>query len=191
MRVGLISDAHGHFRNLQRAVDALEEQVDRLLFAGDAFSEYKFCNEVVSLLQSKGVDYVLGNHEESFLSELGQRARQSPGVDQGLVQYVRERPKSLSLDLDGTPVLLLHATPWPPYTQYLVPGSRGLARCSELECDVLVLGHSHCPFVVETGTTLVVNPGSAGVLCPDGTVSYAILDTALSSVELVKIPAVP
>ncbi len=189
MKVGLISDAHGHLANLESVVNALDRKVDRFVFAGDAFSEYKFSNEVVALLRQKQVDYILGNHEQSFLSDLGQRARQSPGVDQELVQYVRERPQTMRMCFDGTRVLVVHASPWPPYTQYLVPGSRELSRCSELECDVLVLGHSHSAFVLETSTTVVVNPGSAGVPSAEGEVSGAILDTSSRSVAHVRVPA--
>ena len=77
--------------------------------------------------------------------------------------------------------MMVHASPFPPYDQYVVPGHPVLRRVAELATDVLVLGHAHVPYVVRTGDTVVVNPGSVGRADGPGgddRLTFAVLDTA-------------
>ena len=82
---------------------------------------------------------------------------------------------------------MVHASPFAPYSDYLYPGSPLLARCAEIDADILVLGHTHVPMAERVGTTLVVNPGSLGQGGdPDypGMVTYAVLDTESEEVTI-------
>ena len=56
----------------------------------------------------------------------------------------------------------MHGSPWPPYGDYLYPGSPVLKRAAELDVDYLLLGHTHVAMAKRIGHTLVINPGSLG-----------------------------
>lgn len=180
MLVGLLSDAHGNHHALAGALDWLDTRVERLLFAGDAFSDHRFSNEVVELLHQYDTTYVLGNHELSFLGPAGTAARAHPSAQPALVDFVATRPTQVRLSIGGRRVMMVHASPFPPYDDYVVPGHPVLRRTPELATDVLVLGHAHVPYVVRAGDTVVVNPGSIGRSDGPGgddRLTFAVLDT--------------
>jgi putative phosphoesterase len=186
--LGLVSDAHGNAAALEQALAALAGTVDHILFAGDAFSDHRFSNQVVGQLRDAGATYVLGNHEVSLLGPTGRAAREAPHVRASCLDYVRAQPYEARLDVDGCRLLMVHASPWSPRFQYLTPTSRELERCPDLGVDVLVLGHSHLPFARRVGRTMVVNPGAVGRSDrPDSDdVGYAIVDTSTGEVEHVS-----
>lgn len=180
MRLGLLSDAHGNHIALRHAATWLAPQVDGVIFAGDAFSDHRFSNEVVGTLRDLDATYVQGNHERSLLSPAGIRARESAHVDAALLAWVAARPARAEMVADSVRILVVHASLWPPYDQYLTPSAASLEPAADLEADVLVVGHAHQPFAVHAGSTLVVNPGSVGRADAPGLgdlQTFAILDT--------------
>jgi putative phosphoesterase len=185
MRLGIVSDIHCNAAALELAI-ARMGPVDELLCAGDAFYEYRFSNEVIGLLQEHRARYVLGNHENVLLDHRGVRAREAPSVNQAKVAWVAEQPWSIEVDVGGgRRLLMVHASPLEPYTQYVYPRSRELARLAEIEADYVILGHTHTQMVERVGRALVVNPGSTGEARDHANgrrLSYAVLDTASGEV---------
>jgi putative phosphoesterase len=191
MILGLLSDAHCNVAAMETAVEALSPVVDDLFFAGDAVYEYRMCNEMIELIRSTGMRYVVGNHEIELLGRGGERARSAPGVRADLIEYLTEVPTSVAIDPGGKRIQMVHGCPWPPYNEYVTRGSAALRDCGALDVDILVLGHTHVPMAERVNGTLVVNPGSIGESREHGSkdlVSYAILDTDTENVEFVKFP---
>jgi predicted phosphodiesterase len=95
-------------------------------------------------------------------------------------------PHPLELDIKGCKILLCHGAPW-DNDQYIYPNSQPelVERCTGLNIDLVVLGHTHYPMQHMTGNTLVVNPGSVGQ--PRNRqpgAHWALFDTETRSVEL-------
>src|SRR5438128_703172 len=60
-------------------------------------------------------------------------------------------------------ILLAHASPRDPLDEYLPPDKELWARrLQNVEADVVCVGHTHQPYVLEVGDKLVINPGSVG-----------------------------
>lgn len=189
MLLGLVSDVHCNVAALDRALEDLTGRVDDILLAGDAVLQYRFSNDVVERVVSHQMTYIRGNHEAVLLGEHGKRALGNPTVRAANVAVMAAAPWSHERVVSGKKLLMVHGSPFDPYDEYLYPGSRGLARCAELEVDLLVLGHTHMPMARRVGRTLVVNPGSLGQGGdPDhpGMLSYAVLDTDSEVVEVVR-----
>jgi putative phosphoesterase len=184
MRLGIISDVHCNAEALRLAIQRMGD-VDELLCAGDSIFEYRFSNEVIEVLRESGARYVLGNHETVFLGPQGVRARGAANVRADLVEYMSERPLSLEVDVGGKRLVMVHASPLEPHTQYVFPGSPELHRLAEIEADYVVLGHTHTQMAERIGRALVINPGSGGDprdLANGRRLSYAVLDTASAEV---------
>jgi putative phosphoesterase len=191
MRLGVISDVHCAAEELGLAAEFLVgEGVDEILLAGDAHFEYRFSNEVASLIQAYGMRYVLGNHEAVLLGAHGQRAVSRPHVGAANLRFTREAPFRLRTKVGGRTLTMVHANPWAPDNAYLGPEDAIFDRCDELDTDFLVLGHTHVPAVFRSGRTLVVNPGSLAMTrepgAPLGTLTYAVLDTEADAAEIVR-----
>jgi predicted phosphodiesterase len=65
--------------------------------------------------------------------------------------------------VEGTRFFLCHAAPSDPLYRYLPANSPEWAtEIAALSTDVLLVGHTHTPFVQAAGPSIVVNPGSLG-----------------------------
>ncbi len=94
------------------------------------------------------------------------------------LDFLATAPLTRDLELNGTAVLLVHASPWEPYDEYIYPGSTRLSRFATLTQDFVCFGHTHVPFVHREGTVTVVNPGSVSQpRDQDRRGAYAIIDT--------------
>jgi putative phosphoesterase len=184
MRLGIISDVHCNAEALRLAIQRMGA-VDELLCAGDSIFEYRFSNEVLEVLRESGARYVLGNHETVFLGPQGARARSAATVRTDLIEYMAEQPMSIEVDVGGKRLVMVHASPLEPNTQYVFPGSPELYRLSEIEADYVILGHTHTQMAERVGRALVINPGSGGDprdLANGRRLSYAVLDTTSADV---------
>ena len=187
MLLGIMSDVHCNATAMELAVKELGDTVDDVLLAGDAVLQYRFSNEVIEMIREHDMAYVVGNHELTLLSEHGVRARSAPEVRGKNLDFMAAAPKEWEQQVSGKRILMVHASPFPPYSDYLYPGSPQLARCAELDVDILVLGHTHVPMATRVGSTLVVNAGSLGQggdPAHPGKVSYAVLDTDSEEVTI-------
>jgi putative phosphoesterase len=167
-------------------MDDLSSKVDEVLLPGDAVLQYRVSNEVIETIRDTRIVYVAGNHELTLLDQ-GARACAAPTVRPQNVDFMAQAPKSHERWISHKKLLMVHASPFSPYSDYLYPTSPQLQRCAELDVDFLVLGHTHVPMATRVGRTLVVNPGSAGQGGdPDhpGMLSYAILDTDSEEVTI-------
>lgn len=190
MRVGIVSDIHGNIQGLDAVLERMGA-VDEVFCAGDAFDQYRFSNPVVARLRETGAHYILGNHEEVLLSPAGERAQRSSAVDPELLSWVRTRPQRIETVLDGKKLVMFHATPYPPHSEYVYPHSSELARFGELDADYAIYGHTHVALVRRINGTLIINPGSAGEgrdPANGRALSYAVLDTRSGEVELAEYP---
>ena len=184
MRLGIISDVHCNAAALRLAIQRMGA-VDELLCAGDSIFEYRFSNEVIDLLRDNGARFVLGNHETVFLGPQGVRARGAANVRADLVEYLAQQPLSFDVDVGGKRLVMVHASPLEPNTQYVFPESPELRRLEQIDADFIVLGHTHTQMAERAGRALVINPGSGGDprdLAHGRRLSYAVLDTASGEV---------
>jgi putative phosphoesterase len=190
VRLGLIADVHCNVEAFARALEELDGEVDEVLLLGDLVYEYRLCNETISMAREGGFRYVLGNHELGVLSPASPRARTREGVDPANVEYLYSLPTRHDIATGGKRVCMVHASPFPPFNEYLYPGSPMLRQCADLDVEFLVLGHTHVAMAERHGGTLVINPGSLGESRDPGSpeVSYAILDTENEEVELHRFP---
>ncbi len=161
MKVGIISDIHSNIRGLQAGLDRMGE-IDELLCAGDVLLQYRWSDQVVQALRDLGARIVLGNHDQVLLGPSGERALSRPDVDEELVDWMRSHPARLALDIGGRRVLMTHSSPWGEAANYVYPHSPSWGQAAALDCDVLVVGHTHFKMAERFGNVLVINPGSTG-----------------------------
>lgn len=190
MKLGIVSDLHCNIKGLDRALELMGE-VDQILCLGDTIYEYRFSNEVISRLIETGAHTIQGNHEETFLGPMGERARAREGIDPDLMHWLSERPHRMELECDGKTVLMVHSTPWEPRGTYVYRHSPELERFGEADAHFVLFGHTHQQVVHRAGDLLVVNPGSAGdARDPDNgrLLSCAILDTVTEDAQIIDFP---
>ena len=185
MKIAIVSDIHADAKALQRVFDDLPS-VDRVLCAGDAVSEFQFCPETVALLVKHGAQLIQGNHEYVLFNQNpGYLAKCRAQYDQALLDTLASAPTEIAFEAAGARVLMVHATPWTPYSGYIHPRSPHFSRIATLPYDYVILGHTHIAMAEKAGDVTVINPGSCSQPRdhrPEG--SYAILDLERREVTL-------
>ncbi len=190
MRFGIISDLHCNPAAVRAALELMGD-VDEVLCAGDVVFEYRFDNEVVEILRQRQARIVLGNHDTVLLGYHGERARSAAHVNPDNVAWLAAQPLTIDVHVDGKRLLMTHASPCPPNTQYVYPRSTELARIAEVDADFVIIGHTHVAMAERVGRALVVNPGSAGDPRDQSNgrqCTYAVLDTSTDQVDIGLFP---
>lgn len=180
MRIAFLSDIHGNFPALCRALElARRNRADRVVCAGDIVGHGPHPTEVVRLLVEQRVEAIVGNVDRKVLGLLQapkklkkrlQKKADAPAAWTALVLGKTERawlgglPKELRFRAGGADVWVVHGSPLSD-TDYIYPSitTRGLAaKLGEDRPRVLVCGHTHIPFTKRIGEVHVVNCGSVG-----------------------------
>jgi predicted phosphodiesterase len=177
MRLLVVSDLHGNIEAL-RAVVAAERNVDHVLCIGDIVDYGPSPDETVSWVREQALATVRGNHDNAVA--FGEDCRSAPLFRRLSVEtrkktvpllsaenltYLQSLPVRRSVVARGVRLELLHAAPGDPLFQYL-PASRvddWREAAAEIDADLILVGHTHLPVVLDLGTRRVVNPGSVGL----------------------------
>jgi putative phosphoesterase len=181
-RVAVITDIHGNLPALEAALARIEElDVDGLYCGGDLVGYGPHPNAVCALIEERGIPTIYGNYDYAIGRdledcgcayvtrhdrELGQQSVDwtLANTNQRSKAFIRDLPFDLRFDLGGQRVRLVHGSPR-KVNEYLFDDkpARTFERIAAgADCDVLVFGHTHKPWVREYGGVLFVNCGSVG-----------------------------
>jgi len=182
MRVAVITDIHANFPALEAVLELIDgEGVDRLYCGGDLVGYGPHPNEVCALVDERGIPTIYGNYDYAIARDLEDcgcayvnrhdREVGQLSVDWTLAHtnqrskdFMRELPFDLRFELSSKRVRLVHGSPR-KVNEYLFEDkpARTFERiAAQADCDILVFGHTHKPWVHQYGDVLFVNCGSVG-----------------------------
>jgi putative phosphoesterase len=180
--VAVITDIHGNLPALEAALARVDEiGPDALYCGGDLVGYGPWPNQVCRTIEERGIptiygnyDYAIGRDEEdcgcAYVTQhdrdLGQLSVDwtLQHTDQRSKDFMRELPFDLRFELGGKRVRLVHGSPR-KVNEYLFEDkpARTFERIAAgADCDVLVFGHTHKPWIATYGGVLFVNCGSVG-----------------------------
>lgn len=160
MRIGVVSDTHGHIRNTLQAVAQLNDlQPDVVLHCGDIGSL-----SIVPLFAGWPAHFILGNNDED---EAGYR------------WCIREEGQNFHgrfgrLTLLDRQIALLHGDDWRALTDAV----------ESQEFDLVCFGHTHEPELRREGRTIVLNPGALYRARPK---TFAVVDWPAGDVQFIEL----
>jgi putative phosphoesterase len=173
MRIVIISDIHGNLAALQALPEA---RYDQLWCLGDLVNYGPKPHEIVQWIKGNANVVVRGNHDNAVgfnvdpqcsppfkrLAEATMRFTQSVCSNDD-TEYLRSLPIQTELNVGAVNFYLVHATPTDPLFGYCPEDSERWEKEIEwIRSDVLVVGHTHTPFIRKVKATTIVNPGSLG-----------------------------
>lgn len=197
MKVALISDVHANVVALAAVLEDIDTRgVDAIVSAGDVVGYYPYPNETIGLFRERGIRSIQGNHDRAVLSAdpayfnpwaasaVFWTARQ---LTEASVDYLRSLPRKLGLELDGTRIAVYHGAPFDD-DYYLYEDEAQEFTLNMSKSDLLVLGHTHIPFIRRFSSGVIVNPGSVGQPRDgDPEASYAVFDTATGKARNMRV----
>jgi putative phosphoesterase len=189
VRIGVISDIHSNYDALQAVLSAMGDH-DALVCLGDLVGYGAQPNEVVSEIRSlRPKAIVMGNHDYAIstgdTSGFVQHAVQAvewtrKNISPENLRYVASLLAKATCTIDGTKIALAHGSPRDPFNEYVYPDTADFILRSLVEDSggtILLLGHTHVPFVRKFDSMLLGNPGGVGQPRDgDARASYAILE---------------
>jgi len=182
MRIAIITDIHANLPALEAALTAIDGLgVDAVVCGGDLVGYGPRPNEVCALIEDRGLPTIYGNYDHAIARDLddcgcayvtphdralGQRSVEwtLAHTDARSKAFMRGLPFDLRLDMGDRRVRLVHGSPR-KVNEYLFedkPASLYERLARGADCDVLVFGHTHKPWIREHGGVLFVNCGSVG-----------------------------
>lgn len=173
MKIVIVSDIHANIA----ALDAMPERdYDALWCIGDLVDYGPRPHEVVQWIKRNAAQCVRGNHDNAAGFSVDPRC--SPPYAQLVAEtlrcteqvcseddldYLRGLPLRCKISIGATRFYLVHATPVDPLFGYCPEKSDAwLDHVKTIQADVLVVGHTHTPFLRREGETTILNPGSLG-----------------------------
>ncbi len=172
MRIAVISDIHGNMESLS----ALKEPYDELWVLGDLVNYGPDPGAVIDFVRSHAAVVVRGNHDHAvgfnedprcsppyreMAKETMQFTRSVLSRDQ--IEYLASLPLVVERMVEGAKFVLCHAAPSDPLYKYVPANSPQWEQEMErVSADLLLVGHTHTPFLQPAGVSMVVNPGSLG-----------------------------
>ena len=181
-RVAVITDIHGNLPALEAALARIDElAITEVYCGGDLVGYGPWPNQVCSLIEGRGIPTIYGNydhaigrdHEDCGCAYRDQHDRELGELsiawtlehtNQASKDFMRQLPFDLRFELGGGRVRLVHGSPR-KVNEYLFDDkpARTFERIAAgADCDILVFGHTHRPWVDEYGGVLFVNCGSVG-----------------------------
>lgn len=173
MKIAIVSDIHANLA----ALDALPERdYDQLWCLGDLIDYGPKPREVIRRIREGAAVTVRGNHDHAVgfnvdphcslpfkkmaaeTREFTQRVCTPEDLD-----YLRNLSIQREIVVNGTSFCLVHAIPTDPLFGYCREDSdQWNKELDWVRADVLVVGHTHTPFIRRIGDKTIVNPGSLG-----------------------------
>jgi len=216
MRLAVMSDIHGNFEAFTRCLLDIEQSgVDQIVNLGDAIGYGPQPEEVLGLLERKGIPNILGNHELAVVDR-DARSDLSPLAFKSLEQtlkylsaaslsYIKNLPSVR--EMEGA--LLVHGCPPDSPTIYMhhmnLPEIREIFAVTQF--DIAFVGHSHRLMLIRNdekklefallrqdinqlrpGCRHIVNVGSVGQPRDgDPHAKYVIWDSCRNTLEIRRI----
>jgi putative phosphoesterase len=173
MRILLVADIHANWPALQ-AVAA--EPFDVCLCLGDLVDYGLDADPCIAWVREHCQHFVRGNHDHCVAQNVlvsgrtgfkfltgTTRAVTRERLDEEGLRFLSQMPVTKLVTLDNTRFLLVHASPRDPLDEYAPPDlDFWTRRLQNVDADVICVGHTHAPYVLEVGDKLVINPGSVG-----------------------------
>jgi putative phosphoesterase len=187
MRILLLADIHGNWP----ALEAINEPFDECLVLGDLVDYALDPSPCIHWVKEHATYSIRGNHDHGVAQNVRVQGKNGykylTALTRPLTQervspeeqrYLAGLPITSRFTLDDARFLLVHATPRDPLDEYAVPDvdfwSRRLA---DVDANVICVGHTHHPYIIEVGDKVVINPGSVGQPRDgDPRASYAIIE---------------
>jgi putative phosphoesterase len=188
MRILLVADIHANWAALQAVA---REPHDVCICLGDLVDYGPEPSPCVAWAREKAHYAVRGNHDHGaaqnvlvnsqsgfrFLTSLT-RTLTRERLSESELRYLAKLPLRKTVTLENTRYFLVHASPRDPLDEYLPADPEIWARrVQNVDADVICVGHTHQPFVLEIADKIIINPGSVGQPRDgDPRASYAIIE---------------
>lgn len=198
MRLVILSDIHSNIHALESVRSELRRmgRADAIVCAGDMVGYCAFPNECCKMIGELAKKVVLGNHDiavlerdTSFMNQYASMAAfwTSSALDEESTRWLRSLGTEARLKTGDLDIAMYHGSV-ESYTEYVFEEDAKESMLARARCGLLILGHTHVPYIKRFPSGLIVNPGSVGQPRDgDPRASFASLDTDSEECEIIRV----
>lgn len=171
MKIIIISDIHANNQALAAILPDLKK-ADHVICLGDIVGYNMAVNEVIDeLRQIKSFTCVRGNHDDFLLRgyplELSKHVSQWIDYAANVIRpdnktWLANLPIIWAGFIGDLSFLLVHGSPWSPFTDYLYTDNPLLQKLDSFNYDIICFGQTHRAYVRSDKKPFIINPGSVG-----------------------------
>jgi putative phosphoesterase len=171
--IAFLGDLHSNLSASRAVFERMDNLgIEKAYVMGDFVGYSCHPNEVIELCMAHGVEGVMGNHDEATLTG------NVSGFNEMAVEAILWTRKNMSLssrdflknlplqsggEIVGKKCLLVHGSPVEPLDEYVYSDyPENVLRRFCGSHDMLVMGHTHVPFLRVIKEKTILNPGSVG-----------------------------
>lgn len=165
MKIGIISDTHGHAGRFELAVSKFFKDADMILHAGDVLYHGPR-NKMLGDYNPANLADMINNSKIPFVIAKGNCDSE---VDQMVINTPIEAPFA-HVNVDGLKIVVTHG--------HLAEDDEAKDEmAAHLKADVFITGHIHQTVLEKRGNTVFINPGSPSLSKrADGRSTVAVLE---------------
>jgi putative phosphoesterase len=170
MKIGVLSDIHGEFDALKKALDLFSQQhVETVICAGDLVDRGTDGDKVVDLIRELNIPCVQGNHDamakktQAFLSRHPNDGLPIEPLRADTVDFLSDLPLKLRFEWMGVAVYMTHENPMHDPSKFIYPTASSAMFemvAQTAQAQVVILGHTHWPMHAQVGSVQIINQGS-------------------------------
>ncbi len=211
MKVAFISDIHGNLEALSSVFQDIDSRgdIEFICCTGDVVGYYPHPLECIDLVRKRCIHVIKGNHDEvvtdknfkkqkAWFNEIAAdaltwtRKQLLTSSSSTHFHFIELLPTNKEIHIEEKKVLLAHGTPEEKWEYFLFPFWLGEPLPEQKvrlknwlkKWELVVIGHTHQPFIYKFRKKLVLNPGSVGQP-RDGNpkAAYAIIEIKNSQIH--------
>ena len=199
MKLLIISDIHGN-RDALEAVLSIPH--DEVVCLGDLVDYGPEPAECIDIMKFRQIPVMKGNHDNAVAYRvdcgcgykykhlsISTREYTWENLDESHIIFLKKLPMYLEKEFGDNKEYFTHGSPSSIY-EYINPESPDeevLEMLEGVDADIIVIGHSHIPFIRKLGDMTIINPGSVGQPRDGSNIaSCAMFDTESHDAELIS-----
>ncbi len=197
LKVAIIADVHSNLQALEAVMHhATTIGADMVVCAGDIVGYGAHPKEAIRVVAERARHIAMGNHDfaaarrdTAFMNPYAAKAVlwTADILDETSRGFLERLGVSSSFQLGGMRFAMFHGS-LDSYTEYIYEEDVHEGMLARSKCDVLILGHTHVPYVKKLRSGIALNPGSVGQPRDgDWRASFALLDTESRNCEVLRI----
>lgn len=197
MKIAVLSDIHGNLEALKNVMYFLKaDKVEEKYFLGDAVGYLPNALEVIDMLQMENFKCIKGNHEAMLLGEIPIAKNNADvyklsavqnRISSSQVNFIKGWNTEMEFTINNRHFYLTHGSPLNNLTGYVYPDS-DLAGLTGNDYDVIIMGHTHWPFIRSNSGKMFINVGSVGLPRDVGNLSsFLIYDSTMNNFEIYRL----
>ncbi len=201
-KIAVISDIHSNREALEAVLKDIKKRADvlKILCAGDVVGYGPDPVACCGIVRKLKIPVVKGNHDDNMdLNRIGWFNREAQQaliwttdkIGRGEKDWLLNLPKKHREEILGKKIVMVHGSPQDMLYEYVTeetPTDTLRHFLNMTGADVLVMGHTHMPFVRKFGKKLIINAGSVGQpRDSDPRACYVLLDMKNIKAEVVRV----